>query len=277
MTASELHAELVAAGLNVVEEPGWKTRGNMWNVDGKPEGVMQHHTAPPNPYPIRALYRDNRIKANMATHEDGTLYLVAYNACNYSSGYGMLDVLENNVRKSIAPTHNGTKRGLKSGNRHFWNYENSHPGDGTPIPSVQLDTIVESTRVVLNHFGLNSEQVISHAEWTNRKIDPYWNGSNRTAIEQIRTRLEDDMSLDQIGKAVVDIAFDMGWVSGDRGYWYGKDNDDPELGDLRTAIRQGAAADRIKIDSDSSGGISQPDADTRYVRKGQPVVIKGAG
>jgi len=197
MTSGTLLQALRNAGLNVIEEPGWRTRGKRWNVDGKPEGVMQHHTAPPNPYPIKRLYGPPlyRIKANMATHEDGRLYLVAYGACNYSSGYGMKAILENCVRKSIAPTHNGTKRGTKSGNRHFWNYENSHPGDGSPIPQVQLDTIIESNRIVNDHFGLNPEQTISHAEWTKRKIDPRWNGSNRIAIEQIRQGLrEDDMA-----------------------------------------------------------------------------------
>jgi hypothetical protein len=127
----------------------------------------------------------------MATHPDGTLYLVAYKACNYSSGYGSLRVLRENVRKSIAPTHNGLVRGIKSGNRHFFNYENSHPGDGSPIPQIQLDTIIESTRIVLDHFQLDPEQVISHSEWTSRKIDPYWNGSNRTAIEEIREGVAD--------------------------------------------------------------------------------------
>jgi len=187
-TATDLFRALVAAGLDVTTEPGWEKRGNRWNVDGKPEGVMQHHTAPPNPYPIKRLYGPPlyRIKANMATHEDGRLYLIAYRACNYSSGYGMRSVLEDNVRKSIAPTHNGTRRGTKSGNRHFWNYENSHPGDGSPIPDVQLETIIESNRIVNDHFGLDPEQTISHAEWTARKPDPKWNGSNRTAIEQIR-------------------------------------------------------------------------------------------
>lgn len=190
MTAAILLTSLNSAGLHVVEQPGWRTRGNRWKINGKPEGVMQHHTAPPNPYPIKKLY-GVRIKANMATHENGTLYLIAYKACNYSSGRGMKSVLTENVRKSIAPTHNARKRGLKSGNRHFWNYENSHPGDGSSIPQIQLDTIIESTRIVLNHFELDPEQVISHAEWTRRKIDPLWNGSNRIAIEQIREGVDD--------------------------------------------------------------------------------------
>ncbi len=196
MSATRLLTDLRAMGLRVVEEPGWKTRGNNWAVNGEPEGVMQHHTAPPNPFPIKKLYGPLffRTKCNTATHEDGTLFMVAYKACNFSSGRGMSVVLRDNIRKSIAPVRNATKRGLKGGNRHFWNFENSHPGDGSVIPQIQLDTIIVSTQVVMDHFGINPEQVISHAEWSRRKIDPNWNGSNRTAINQIREGVENTMA-----------------------------------------------------------------------------------
>ena len=113
MSATRLLMDLRSAGLRVVEEPGWRTRGFNWHVDGEPEGVMEHHTGLPNPYPIKKLYGPPFywIKANAATHEDGTLFLIAYKACNYSSGLGMSAVLRDNVRKSIAPTRNATKRG----------------------------------------------------------------------------------------------------------------------------------------------------------------------
>ncbi len=214
MSASRLLADLKAAGLNVVEEPGWRTRGKNWRVGGKPEGVMQHHTAPPNPYPIKALYRGGKIKCNMATHEDGTLYLVAYNACNYSSGPGSKKVLTGNVRPSIPPPDNARARGLIDtplwgGNKHYWNYENSHPGDGSPIPQIQLDTIITSNGVVNNHFGLNWEQTISHAEHSRRKIDPRWSGDNRTAIEQIREGLQNmplsETDIAEIRAVIVDV------------------------------------------------------------------------
>ena len=249
----------------MVEEPGWTTRGNRWNVDGKPEGVMQHHTSLPNPYPIKKLYGPlfYRIKANMATHEDGTLYLIAYKACNYSSGPGSSVVL-NNVRKSVAPWANARTRGLTDdmgGNRHFWNYENSHPGDGSPIPQVQLDTIIESTRVVLDYFGLNAEQVISHAEWTKRKIVPRWNGSNRTAIEQIRTLLgEDDM-------AVMDDETQQFWTDVKK-----------ELDKLNPATNASwgkTLVEHVRNHPAGGGGLTETDGDARYVRKGAPVVIKG--
>ncbi len=209
MSANQLLADLKATGLHVVEEPGWKTRGNRWAVNNKPEGVMQHHTAPPNPFPIKKLYGPPlfRIKCNMATHPDGSLFLVAYKACNYSSGRGVLSVLTDNVRPSIAPTHNARKPGFKGGNRSFWNFENSHPGDGSRIPQVQLDTIIAANIVVNDHFGLNPEQTISHGEWRRTKIDPYWNGSNRTAIEQIRAGVEEGDDL-----AIMDPETQQFWV-----------------------------------------------------------------
>ena len=139
MSATALRTELVIAGLTVVEEPGWKTRGGTW-AKSKPLGVMQHHTAPPNPFPISALYANNKIKANIGTHEDGTVYLIAYRACNYSSGKGSSVVLNTNVKPGVPPTENALQRGLTDdmgGNRYFWNFENSHPGNGTPMPAVQ--------------------------------------------------------------------------------------------------------------------------------------------
>ncbi len=206
MNATDLSAELVAAGLTVVEEPGWKTRGGTW-AESKPVGVMQHHTAPPNPFPIRALYADNKIKANIGTHEDGTVYLIAYRACNYSSGKGSNRVLTQNVRPGNPPTQNAKARNLtddKGGNRYFWNFENSHPGNGSPMPAVQSDAIAVASSVVNNHFGLSENNMISHAEWTGRKGDPYWDGSRRI-IEKIRSDtagVEDMPTAEEIAQKV---------------------------------------------------------------------------
>ncbi len=223
---------------------------------------MIHHQTVAPLAPIKKLY-GLRIKANMATHEDGTLFLIAYRACNYSSGPGSSAVLRRNIRRSVAPIANAKTRGLEDdmgGNRYFWNYENSHPGDGSPIPQVQLDTIVESTRIVLDHFQLDANQVISHAEWTRRKVDPRWNGDNRTAIEQIRQRLgEDDM-------AVMDEETQQFWTDVKK-----------ELDKLDPATSASYAKTLVEHvrNHPTTSGITEDQADGRYVRKGQPVVIKG--
>ncbi len=94
-------------------------------------------------------------------------------------------------------------------------------------------------------------------------VDP---GSTDVDWTTVPGETEGDEDMDQVGKAVVDIAFDMGWASGDRNYWYGKDNNDPELENLRRAIREGAAADRVKIDEGGGG-----DGD---LSRGDTVVLK---
>jgi len=156
---------------------------------------MQHHTAPPVPYPIHKLdgRSDGRIKCNISTAPDGTVYMMAYESCNYSSGSGSGKILTDYVRKSIAPPANGMFNDSQGGNRHFWNYENMHPGDGSAIPQAQFDAIIISTQLVIAHFTLDPEQVIGHAEWSKRKIDPRWAPGGSRAIENIRAALGADM------------------------------------------------------------------------------------
>lgn len=183
-----LATDLRTAGLTVVEYDGWLTRGGGW-FDGRPTGVMHHHTALPVPYPPARLVGD-RLKANINTKPDGTVILLARGACNFSSGPGSSVVL-NEVRRGVSPTANAKTRGLQddmNGNPFFFNFENDHAGTGGPIPQVQLDAIVTATQVVLDHYGLTVGNVISHAEWTARKSDPFWNGDRR-CIEQIRSAL----------------------------------------------------------------------------------------
>lgn len=189
-----LKTELEAAGLNVKTVTGWGSRGGTWKL-GKPVACMIHHTAPPVPYPVSALYGD-LLKANINTKPDGTVWLIAQGACNYSSGAGSSVVLSE-ARLGQPPTENARERGLvddMGGNAYFFNFENDHAGNGSPIPEVQHDAIVLATRVVLDHYDLGPKNVVSHAEWTTRKRDPYWNGSFR-AIEAIREQLEADMPL----------------------------------------------------------------------------------
>jgi hypothetical protein len=194
-----LRTALEAAGLNVKVVDGWATRGGSWTVN-QPVGVMQHHTAAPVPFPVTKLYGD-QLKCNINTKPDGTVWLIAQRACNFSSGPGSSVVLKE-VRAGTPPTQNAKTRGLTddtNGNPLFFNFENDHAGTGGPLPQVQFDAIVAATRVVLDHYGLGAGNVISHAEWTARKNDPNWNGSNR-AIEAIRQALEDEMTPAQEAK-----------------------------------------------------------------------------
>ncbi len=161
------------AGLKVVEEPDWKARGRSWS----PKGLMQHHTAPPVPYPTSRLY-GVRIKCNWNTKPDGTIHVISAGACNYSSGRGAGIVLAQTMDE-IAPSGSARKRGLSDtmgGNLHYINDETDHWGDGSPIPGRQWAAAVISKGVVCERLGWSENRLIGHGEWTRRKIDPRWNG-----------------------------------------------------------------------------------------------------
>lgn len=180
-----LFDELVSAGLKVDPLDGWETRGGKWSHK-RPIGIMDHHTAPPVPFPPARLI-GTQLKANMSTDPDGTIHLLAYGACNYSSGMGSR-VVYAELLDGIVPWENARERGLVddfNGNPVYWNYENSHAGDGGPLPSAQREAIILSHVVVLDHFGLDVDvpPVIGHCEHTRRKIDPYWDGSRRAIVE----------------------------------------------------------------------------------------------
>lgn len=209
-----LVTELRSAGLTVVEDPGWDTRGLRWAAN-LPIGQMLHHTAPPVPYPVDALNgsRDGRIKCNANIKQDGTVVMIAALASNYSSGLGS-EVVYRETLAAIPPPANALQRNLAddmNGNPFYWNVECDALGDGGPIPAVMYDAIVTATNVTNRWFGFKGAQVISHAEWTRRKIDPYWNGSTRTAAD-IRADLEDDdmPTANEIATAVWSARFGTG-------------------------------------------------------------------
>jgi len=201
MTAAVLLSNLRDAGLTVHEFSSWMTRGGSWEFD-KPIGIMEHHTAPPVPYPVSNLagVLDGNIKCNMNVKPDGTIWMVAYEACNFSSGGGMRQV-RNEVLAGTPPTKNARDRGWSSdgsddddnGNDLFWNFENDHAGNGTAMPAIQTAAIITASAVVADYWGFDWRQVISHAEWTARKGDPNWDGSDRV-IESLRDGMEIVMS-----------------------------------------------------------------------------------
>lgn len=178
-----------AIGITVAEEPDWRTRGNRWRgKEGLPDGGVQHHTAPPVPFPVKKLY-EPKIKCNWNVKQDGTLHLVAAGACNFSTGEGSGTVHEE-VKQEMVPTGTAASRQLmdtKGGNSFFLNNETDHPGDGSPIPSPQYRTVVLAWVAVCDRLGWSPARVIAHGEWTRRKIDPAWNGkTSHENMQQIR-------------------------------------------------------------------------------------------
>lgn len=179
-----------AEGLTVVEEPGWKARGRDWR-SGEPSGLMQHHTAPPVPYPVKKLYLTRpavlggayAIKCNFNIKPDGTVHVIAAGRCNYSSGKGSKRVL-NEVRADVAPSGSARSRGLIDnwgGNPYYINDETDHAGDRSPIPAAQYRAVVLTKVAILRRLEyMTSNRLIAHAEHTRRKIDPRWDNGQTT-------------------------------------------------------------------------------------------------
>ncbi len=262
-----------AEGATVEELPGWKT----YTKSGvfTPVGLIDHHTAGSSilvNYPNPPFWKPARLQpvCNITIQPDGIVWTLNAGRA-WDSGNGDKHVLaavkadepasrptDTYVRNSVGKLVPGGPNPGISGNQWFIDIEVQHRGDGGPIAAAQYEALIQTNAAILSHEGWGENQLIGHRGWSRRKIDPKWNG-NSDPMPQIRADTNErlgqgDGDMDQVGKAVVDIAFDMGWASGDRTYWYGKDNNDPELEDLRAAIREGAAADRVKIDEGGGGG-----------------------
>lgn len=191
MVASPLDflAALRSRGLNVRQFEGWQTRGAEW-ADGAPVATMPHHTAPPVPYPVRDLagVDTGRIKCNINVKPDGTIWLVAFNACNYSSGRGSSVVLAE-ARQGVTPPATARARGLADnvgGNRYFLNVEVDHRGDGSPQTPEASASLALVHLAAAEAYGYGTGCMASHAEFTGRKIDPSWDGGHTEAMAHTR-------------------------------------------------------------------------------------------
>lgn len=152
---------LRAAGLTVVEEPGWKERGRPGSFD--PKGVMLHHTASnPNNGNTAALslVLNGRPDlpgplSQLLLARDGTWHVLAAGRCNHAG--------------------KGKWRGLVNGNRDFIGVEAENDGRGEPWPDDQLDSYARGVAAMLKHMGADDSLAAGHKEWAlpvGRKVDP---------------------------------------------------------------------------------------------------------
>lgn len=144
------------AGLKVVEQPGWKTRGSK---DFDPQAVIAHHTVIDDDLAAVRVVRDGRPDlegplSQFVLGKDGTVYVIAAGKANHAG--------------------EGIWKGI-SGNTHFLGIEGVNKGDGTPWPVVQLDAYKRLVAALLKHMKKSAEYVAGHKEYATpkgRKIDP---------------------------------------------------------------------------------------------------------
>lgn len=147
------------AGLKVIEQPGWKTRGH--GDMGKVQGIICHHTAEcidADTEPALKVITNGRpdLKgplAQLGLGQAGHYYIIAAGKA-YHAGPG-------------------TWRGQTAGNTHFIGIEAENDGKGEKWPEVQLEAYVRGCAAIAKFCGFSAGMVIGHKEWApKRKTDP---------------------------------------------------------------------------------------------------------
>jgi N-acetylmuramoyl-L-alanine amidase len=156
-----LPSVLTAAGLKVIEQPGWQTRGR-GNV-GAIKGVICHHTAGGlhGNMPSLGVVTHGRPDlagplAQLCLGRDGTFFVVAAGRANHAG--------------------NGKWQGFVNGNSNFIGIEAENTGlANDPWPEVQMDAYRRGVAAILKHIGAKSIMCAGHKEYAlphGRKGDP---------------------------------------------------------------------------------------------------------
>jgi len=255
---------LTDAGFDVHVEPGWETRGSAnW---GPIKAIVCHHTAWPlnsQDYPSLRLVRDGRLPpdpspvpgplSQLGLGRSGKVYVLASGRANHA-GVG------------------STPKGVVTfaGSSESIGIEAEHPGGSHTWTPVQYDAYVRLCVALADHLNLKTTQVLGHKEWApGRKPDPNFPMALfRGDIE--RTRKEDEMA--QFTEAEVqtlrELVNSINSV-GSSGYFA-----EQIIRDIRkNVITKDELDTALAKLGGTGGGITQEQADARYVRSGQPVRI----
>ncbi|RRO19244.1 N-acetylmuramoyl-L-alanine amidase [Saccharopolyspora rhizosphaerae] len=181
---------LRAAGLNVVETPGWKERTASGEQPAAAVGVLEHHTATPasydNPAPSVQLCIDGRpdLKGPLCHAVigfDGVVHLIAAGRANHAG-----------EAKPSGPNPGGDGNTLYVG--FEWDYQGVDQG---PSPE-QHGAALTATAAVLRHLGRPPDAARGHKETSvTGKIDPGHVDMDRFRADLVTKEQEDEMTPEQ--------------------------------------------------------------------------------
>lgn len=183
MRAEWIADELRAAGLTVIESPGWKQRGR---DPFTPKVVVAHHTAGPREGDAPSLNVCIKGRGDLS----GPLCHVLL------SRSGVCHVVAAGVANHAGP---GSWQGVK-GNSNALGIEAENTGRGEPWSRKQLVAFQLCAATLARRIGRDETCVVGHKEWTPRKIDPAGidMDSFRAAVRLILE--DDDMPLNDADK-----------------------------------------------------------------------------
>ncbi len=156
-----LPSVLRAAGLKVIEQPGWQERGH--GDMGTVKGVLCHHTAE---------CRDADTEPALKTITYGRPDLKGPLAQLGLGQAGVFWVVAAGKAWHAGP---GLWHGIGAGNDHFIGIEAENDGIGEPWPDVQMTAYAQGCAAIAKHCGFPVEMVAGHREYAlpaGRKTDP---------------------------------------------------------------------------------------------------------
>lgn len=161
------------AGLTVVEEPGWRTRGHPGTF--APVGGVWHHTGGLNALGVVMTTGRPDLApplCNLYLDREGVWHVVAAGLA-YHAGPGSAKVLAD-LRVGIAPK--GFAVDLKlvddgSANGFTVGVEVEAKGDGSSYPIGQVRALVVGSAALCRELGWTANHWVHHREWTARKVD----------------------------------------------------------------------------------------------------------
>jgi N-acetyl-anhydromuramyl-L-alanine amidase AmpD len=185
-----LPSVLKAAGLPVIEEPGWQTRGH--GDVGTIKGVICHHTAGAlkGNAPSLGIVRDGRPDlsgplAQLVLGRDGTFYVIAAGKCSHAGA--------------------GVWQGVHNGNSEMIGIEAENTGlsNDNPWPAVQMESYAKGVAAILKHINAKPIMCVGHLEWAipaGRKPDPAFSVGTRAqrivAMEAFRKKVAEAMGME---------------------------------------------------------------------------------
>lgn len=179
---------LRSKGVPVYEPSNWITDATYtrwW-----PIGVMVHGTGMTVPLPISNAQGNNRFGRPLCnfivrSHVVQVDCVTAGYATDSGAGSG---VVLDEVRRKVAPPDRAAQRGLNdtlSGNPYFIDIEVDHPNDGSPLTEEARIGLEALCRALVDLTEIEPVQIIDHAEWTRRKVDPLWEGVHSPDLRRI--------------------------------------------------------------------------------------------
>lgn len=183
-----LPSVLKAAGLTVVEEPGWQTRGH--GDVGTIKGVIFHHTAGPK------------------SGDDPDLGVVTNGRPDLAGPLAQLVLARSGVYHIVAAgkawhAGAGLWQGIHDGNSQMIGIEAENTGlaDDNPWSAAEVDAGVKGVAAILKHIGAPPIMCAGHLEYAlpiGRKSDPSFSVGNRDerikAMVAFRSRIATEMN-----------------------------------------------------------------------------------